>query len=200
MSAEIRVLRAAGHVTMPWKNGGGVTTEIAVHPAGASLETFLWRISMAHVASDGPFSRFDGVDRTLVLLDGHGMRLDIEDRTPVTLVEGSDPLPFPADVPTSAHLLDGPIRDLNVMTRRGQWRHAVERIAIQDGGTWTAAAPVSVILCGSNAVAIETAGGKHVLNRDDAVIMETASAINLVLLPSGASQLFAISFWPAANA
>ncbi|MBM7325185.1 HutD family protein, partial [Agrobacterium sp. S2] len=49
---------------MPWKNGGGVTTEIIVHPAKASMADFDWRISMANVAQDGPFSIFPGVDRT----------------------------------------------------------------------------------------------------------------------------------------
>ncbi len=101
--------------------------EIAVSPEGASLETFDWRISMATVATDGPFSSFAGIDRTLSILSGNGMNLTIEGMPPVSLNQQSDPLRFPADVATTATLTDGPITDLNVMTRRGVFRHHVER-------------------------------------------------------------------------
>ena len=60
----MRVLRAADYPRMPWKNGGGETAEILVEPAGAPLDSFDWRLSMARVAADGPFSLFPGVERT----------------------------------------------------------------------------------------------------------------------------------------
>ncbi len=46
-----------------------------MYPAGAALDEFLWRVSIADVERDGPFSRFPGIDRTIVLLEGAGMRL-----------------------------------------------------------------------------------------------------------------------------
>jgi environmental stress-induced protein Ves len=124
----MRIIRAADCKTTPWKNGGGSTTEIAASPEGASLETFDWRISMARVASDGPFSDFPGIDRTLTVVAGGGMVLTIGDRPPVTLSRGSDPVSFPGDTPTSAKLTEGEITDLNVMTRRGRFGHRVQRI------------------------------------------------------------------------
>jgi environmental stress-induced protein Ves len=124
----MRILRAANHRRMPWKNGGGVTTEIAVFPESAGLDDFGWRISMAAVASDGPFSLFPGIDRTLAILEGEGIMLDIEGKPPVTLTGGSQPVMFSADRPTSARLVSGPIVDLNVMTRRGQFAHKVMRL------------------------------------------------------------------------
>ncbi|MEQ1943105.1 HutD family protein [Mesorhizobium sp. VNQ89] len=123
----MRILRAGQYTRMPWKNGGGETVEIAVHPAGASIEDFGWRVSMATVASDGPFSLFPGIDRTLSVLEGEGMVLTIGDSAPITLTAASAPLSFPADIPTSAQLVGGPITDLNVMTRRGHFKHRVER-------------------------------------------------------------------------
>ena len=57
-----------------------MTTEIAVFPADAGLEDFAWRLSMATVASDGPFSSFAGVDRTLAVLEGEGIVLSVEGR------------------------------------------------------------------------------------------------------------------------
>ena len=114
---------------MPWKNGGGSATEIAIGPAGASLDAFDWRISMAQVASDGPFSSFPGIDRTLAVIRGDGMELMIGDQRPVVLGCGTEPLSFPGDTPTTARLLAGEITDLNVMTRRGRFGHRVVRVS-----------------------------------------------------------------------
>ncbi|KJV09634.1 HutD-family protein [Elstera litoralis] len=129
--STVTLLRAHEYRRMPWKNGGGETTEIAVFPPEADLAGFGWRVSMATVASDGPFSVFDGIDRTLLILDGPGMALTIAEEPPVVLTQTSDPLAFPADAPTSARLVGGPILDLNVMTRRGQWHHRVIRQRVQ---------------------------------------------------------------------
>ena len=68
----MRILRAESYRRMPWKNGGGETTEIAVSPEGAGLDDFDWRVSMARVESSGPFSLFAGIDRTLAILEGEG--------------------------------------------------------------------------------------------------------------------------------
>lgn len=115
---------------MPWKNGGGETVEIAVAPPHAALETFDWRVSMASVGTDGPFSSFPGVDRTLCLLEGRGLVLTVGTGAPVHLTPASAPYPFPADRPTAAVLTDGAVTDLNVMTRRGRCTHRVTRIAL----------------------------------------------------------------------
>jgi len=122
----MEVLRAGAHRRMPWKNGHGETLEIAASPAGASLDDFAWRISMARVTAAGPFSRFPGVDRTLVVLDGAGLVLDVAGRE-VQLGHGV-PFSFDGDAATSARLVAGPIVDLNTMTRRGHWRHIVRRV------------------------------------------------------------------------
>ncbi|TGQ53656.1 HutD family protein [Mesorhizobium sp. M1C.F.Ca.ET.193.01.1.1] len=124
----MRILRAAGYRVMPWKNGGGTTTEIAVSPDGAGLDDFDWRISMARVETSGPFSSFAGIDRTLSVLEGEGIVLDIAGRPASRLTAASAPLSFPGDVPTGATLIGGPITDLNVMTRRGRMTHSVERL------------------------------------------------------------------------
>jgi environmental stress-induced protein Ves len=125
----VRIIRAKDCQTTPWKNGGGSTTQIAAGPAGSSLETFDWRISMAHIASDGPFSHFPGIDRTLVVVKGNDLALTVGSNAPVTISSGTDPVSFPGDVPTSARLVAGAITDLNVMTRRGRFGHRLLRIA-----------------------------------------------------------------------
>lgn len=114
---------------MPWKNGGGVTTEVAIEPEGASLDDFGWRISMAQVTQDGPFSCFPGVDRTLAVLAGQGIKLDFADGEIVNLDRASKPFAFAADRSVHSVLRDGPVEDLNVMTRRSAWTHSVQKVA-----------------------------------------------------------------------
>ncbi|MEH0072431.1 HutD family protein [Pannonibacter sp. Pt2-lr] len=72
----VQLIRWGMARAMPWKNGGGITHELAVFPETAGLEDFGWRLSMAEVASDGPFSAFTGIHRTLALVDGAGIGLD----------------------------------------------------------------------------------------------------------------------------
>jgi uncharacterized protein len=123
----MQVIRSTDYRRMPWKNGGGETAEIALSPAGATLEAFDWRVSMASVNADGPFSAFANVDRTLAIVSGAGIRLSVAGRAAVELSGSSAPYAFPADLPTTATLVAGPITDLNVMTRRGRASHRVYR-------------------------------------------------------------------------
>lgn len=116
----MRLIRSADYTRKPWKNGGGMLAEIIAFPEGAAMDTFDWRLSAAHVGQDGPFSLFPGIDRTIKILGGTAMRLEIAGQPPVILAPGSAPFDFPGDVATSAYLVDGPIDDLNIMVRRGR--------------------------------------------------------------------------------
>src|SRR5437879_4093597 len=107
----MELLRAADRTRSPWKNGGGVTSEIAVHPPGAGLDDFGWRISAAVVAAGGPFSRFEGIDRALLVIGGRGLKLQIAERPPATLTRKSPPLTFPGDIAVQADLVRGPVSD-----------------------------------------------------------------------------------------
>lgn len=120
----MRLLRAADRPAMQWKNGGGATREVAAYPPGADMNDFGWRISIADVAVAGPFSPFAGVDRILTVLEGR-LSLAFDDRT-VELAP-DEPFAFPGDVPVYGTPMDGPVRDLNVMVRRGAWRASVTR-------------------------------------------------------------------------
>lgn len=173
---NFRVLRARDYRRMPWKNGGGETTEIAVFPENADLAGFGWRISMATVASDGPFSVFPGIDRTLSILSGEGMTLDIAGRAPVVLTRSSAPLAFPADTATSAQLVSGPITDLNVMTRRGQWSHQVEHRRFEGEHRLDAEGGVTLLLSLGN-LRIDSAGHAEELGLLDCAIIDQVVSI-----------------------
>ncbi|WP_411123572.1 HutD family protein [Streptomyces sp. x-19] len=145
----LEVLRAQERTPAPWKNGGGVTTEVAARPEGAGTGDFLWRVSIADVAQSGPFSVFEGVDRTITVVDGPGMALTV-DGTLHVLAAPYEPFAFPGDSDTQCELLDGPIVDFNVMVRRAdataQVRVVRDRVAIRpEAGTCV----LAVVLDGS---------------------------------------------------
>ncbi|WP_328775255.1 HutD family protein [Streptomyces goshikiensis] len=118
---EVRVLRAAERSAAVWKNGGGVTREIAAWPESAGTGAFEWRVSLADVAADGPFSGFPGIDRTLTLAEGAGMDLTVAGAHRL-VDERYAPRHFAGDAPTDCRLLDGPVVNFNVMYRRDTTR------------------------------------------------------------------------------
>jgi environmental stress-induced protein Ves len=125
MAQAVHIPLAAQPV-MPWANGRGATRQIAIEPPGSSLATgFRWRVSTAQVASDGPFSCLPGTDRSLWLLHGNGLQLDIDGRA-VRLDRPLQRLDFAGEARVVARLLDGPIQDLNVMVARNEVRADVE--------------------------------------------------------------------------
>jgi len=173
----MKILRALDHRRMPWKNGRGETVEIAVFPQGATVDTFDWRISMATVAEDGPFSVFNEIDRTLSILEGNGMELAIEGREPVLLNQASKPYPFPADAATTAKLVDGTITDLNVMTRRNRFSHSVE--AIQAPATLEPSAGLTLILCHRGEIHLDCDGMTDTLAPLDCAMLNAGEAASL---------------------
>jgi environmental stress-induced protein Ves len=109
----------------PWKNGAGLTREIAF--GGASAADFDWRLSVAEVDRDAPFSHLPGVDRCITLLTGPGMRLRSSDGSvDHRLTAALAPFHFSGDVALNATLVRGACSDFNVMTRRGRFRSEVE--------------------------------------------------------------------------
>ena len=122
----ITCLPARDRVAVPWKNGGGVTREVCVSPAGAGMAAFDWRISMAEVTQAGPFSSFDTIDRHLTVLGGR-LELAFDDRTAV--LGSGDSLAFAGEATCHGTPLDGPVTDLNVMTRRGRVTASVRRVS-----------------------------------------------------------------------
>ncbi len=124
----IRLLKAVDRAAIPWKNGGGVTRDVIVSPAGATLESFDWRVSIAEIASDGPFSAFPGIDRQLAVLRGK-VALTVEGSAPVTLDPAAPALAFPGEATVESKLVDGPSMDLNVMTRRGRYSSRLSRVS-----------------------------------------------------------------------
>lgn len=114
------VLRASDYARMRWKNGAGWTSEILKVHASDERDTndWLWRMSIAEIDADAPFSAFPGVDRELVLLSGNGLRLRFDDGGSHTLLPPHDKVRFAGERAAFGELVDGPTRDFNLMWKR----------------------------------------------------------------------------------
>ncbi|MFI8034042.1 HutD family protein [Acinetobacter sp. ABJ_C3_5] len=115
----IQHLDTADYQQMLWKNGVGYTIELA-RSDGDSLDTFDWRISMADVKTSGDFSLFKGMQRILTVLEGAGIVLNIDDDS--EHLKTLQSAQFSGDRKTSCELIDGPIRDFNLIYNPEKWR------------------------------------------------------------------------------
>ena len=123
---------------MPWKNGGGTTRELLAWPLGAAQ--WHWRISVAQVDADGPFSIFEGVQRWFAVLDGAGVELALGQGGAVhmqRLTSKSEAFCFDGALPVNCTLIDGPTQDFNLMVRSAYARAQMQRVR----GTLAVSAP-----------------------------------------------------------
>ncbi|MCM2313726.1 MAG: HutD family protein [Thermoanaerobaculia bacterium] len=121
---RFELLTAEDYVEVPWKNGRGMTSEIAREPRTG--EEFDWRVSMAGITEDGPFSNFAGYNRVIVALDGAGFSLVHAEIDRSVLLGSLEPYEFSGDWATNCQLRGGPVRDFNVITARTRASARVE--------------------------------------------------------------------------
>ncbi|HEY4091090.1 MAG TPA: HutD family protein [Luteibacter sp.] len=115
----MKIIRFDELKAVPWKNGLGITRELAVEPAGASMDNFAWRVSIADVDTASPFSTFPGIDRTIVLLEGAGFTMLLDGEREHALTTLLEPFAFPGEAKVDVRLAGGATRDFNLMVRRG---------------------------------------------------------------------------------
>ncbi len=168
---------------MPWKNGGGTTREVARVPETGDIE---WRLSVAEVAGDGPFSVFEGLDRILVLLSGAGMDLHFDEPRHVERLRPlRDVKAFPGEAAVHATLVDGPTTDLNLMWRRDHF----------DAGVRESVLPVELDGDGALTV-VYVADGTAEL--PDGTVLVAGDALDTAdrLVVDGTGVVLVFSLWP----
>jgi len=106
----MKVIQIAALPAQPWKNGGGVTREIAQK---ADDRGMIWRLSVADVARAGPFSHFPGLTRVLTVIEGAGLLLRHPDGV-IKALHGA-PVRFSGETAIDCDLIDGPVRDFNLI-------------------------------------------------------------------------------------
>lgn len=144
------IIRLADCPPQPWKNGLGRTREMAVQPSVDGSGGFLWRISVAEVDSAAPFSSFPGIDRQIVLLDGAGFTMTLDDSRVHALTTPFAPFAFPGEAKVDVALAGGPTRDFNLMLRRGHVRGGIE--VWRDAGARAADAATVLVYCARGAI------------------------------------------------
>jgi len=188
----MRLIRFQDLPVTPWRNGGGVTREVAaLHDAGAGSD-FLWRLSIATVSADGPFSTFTGIDRTIAVLAGRGMELQLPDRT-VSLSTRSEPFTFAGEQPVHARLLQGETTDLNAMTQRGTFTQAMHRLQLDSRHTITGVAVATALVFGGEMV-VEAAGTVFEAGRFD-TLLSFVPGENITVMPKPGAAVHLIEFF-----
>ena len=114
-----RILRAGDYRRERWRNGAGWTRQVHAQASTLPGIDWDWRLSIAEIDQDAPFSAFPGVDRELVLLHGNGLRLRFDDGEVHELRPPHDRLRFAGERALTGELVDGPTEDFNLMWRRG---------------------------------------------------------------------------------
>ena len=189
--AAPRIVRFAATRRLPWKNGGGETAEVAVHPPGSTLDAFGWRVSLARITGEGPFSTFHNVDRTFAVLDGDGLVLAIAAGRPIRLDHRSEPIRFAGEASCSCSPSDGPVTALNVMTERGSFDCAASRVDPVRGLSLGADA-VSLLICEDGEIASDLGP----LYRLDVLVVPVGAAVAVRPGPRPARAL-CVSIWVA---
>ncbi|MDR7083457.1 environmental stress-induced protein Ves [Arthrobacter ginsengisoli] len=123
----MQIIRYAELKAQPWRNGGGVTRELASQPTAVpapdgsgQASGWDWRVSIAEISKAGDFSAFPGMDRVLTVVEGELLLLSVDGAE--RPLEKYRPFRFSGDAAAAGALPTGDIRDLNVITRSGAFK------------------------------------------------------------------------------
>ena len=168
---KARHLTSRDYQRMPWKNGQGSTTQL-ISAANAD-GTFNWRLSIAEVGQSGPFSDFSGYDRIITLIEGKGMVLTFNGTMQRRIDKLYIPLPFDGGWQTDCDLIDGPLRDFNLMVAR-RWGHAAMTVLQLGAGEKCeiGEAPVVLLHLFSGSIAYDHAGTHFELTSGDTLHLD----------------------------
>ncbi|HEY2480564.1 MAG TPA: HutD family protein [Caulobacteraceae bacterium] len=186
----LQILRARDRPERPWKNGGGVTRQIAVYPEDADVSGFDWRVSLATVAVAGPFSAFAGVDRLMLVLEGR-LELEMLGADLMTLEAGGPAFEFPGDAPVAALAPASPVADVNVMVRRGRFTASLERRTVAETAA-VISQDVSLILGPSGGVEVAYGAEWARLDPEDAARLDHARGALVRLRSAGPTDVVVI--------
>lgn len=187
------IVKAAMQRRERWRNGGGWTCAIASGridgTAVAGVDDWDWRLSIADIEADGPFSVFPGTDRVLVLLGGAGIVLAFAEGGRQRLIEPLARIAFAGERAVHCALVAGPTRDFNLMWRRERM-YATLAVTTLDAAALALAAPapLSALHVVSGALRVDGSlaePGDTVLNRGSAPAQVVVAAAGQGLLIRG---------------
>lgn len=158
---DLRLYRAADYPRMPWRNGGGTTQEVACNPGGSSA-AFDWRLSLADVGQDGAFSAFTGYQRILTVLEGRGIELTVDGRRQAPLAPRVA-YAFSGDARVDCRLLDGPIRDFNLIYAPARLHARLQWVSGREPWVFHSSASTVLVLNAGEALSLSLDDAQHQL-------------------------------------
>lgn len=177
------LLRPESYTRSPWKNGGGVFTDIAdAHRADASQkdwDSLLWRFASTPIVAPGPFSYMPGIDRLQMVVAGRGLVLksptqEFDEREPFTTVR------FTGEMEIVTALEEGPVEVLNLMARRGAAE--IELVALGEPGTRQLAAGTHLVYAARGDCRIRLDGEDFAIPGNGTLRIDLTEASQLALV------------------
>jgi environmental stress-induced protein Ves len=182
MAAAWTVLTPDGFRRLPWKNGGGVTIDVAAEFAGGAADgdwaDLVWRFGSTSIPVPGPFSDMSGFDRILTPVRGAGLSLAVDGGATLDARVPLMPVRFSGDLVITSRLDGGPVDVVNLMARRD---HAAGEVVVLRGGeVYTCAATdVAILFAPNEAAEVEIDGVTRVLSRGHALRADAVGATRL---------------------
>jgi uncharacterized protein len=184
--AMLRLIRQSEMTEGLWRNGMGVSWEIASHKEPGAAE-FSWRFAKARIDRDVPFSIYPGIDRVFMQISGNGLDLKFEGGHVLQVHESNVPHAFPCDVPLNCKLLDGPCFDLNLFTARGVYEAQASVLKLSGMETLDLSGVEAVFFALEGSVVLSGQGGAVQLQTGDAAV---ATLEQVVSIAGNAASLF----------
>jgi hypothetical protein len=148
----------------PWKNGGGVTVDIA-------FDGEVWRFSRTPITAAGPFSDYTGYDRLQVLVAGNGLVLETPDGE-IDLRRPFRPQRFAGETPIRSRLEAGPVEVVNLLGDRA--RVSLDLAVMVAGDTQRLGPGLHFAYCPAGHAVLRLSGKNHELAADAALRIEEA--------------------------
>jgi environmental stress-induced protein Ves len=184
-------LDPAGYRRTPWKNGGGVTVDIAdAYEPGAepgSWSGMRWRLGRTEIVTEGPFSDLSGYDRILTVIGGHGLTLEIAGGAVLDVREPFRPVRFRGEDRIVSRLETGPVAVLNLIANR---HHEID-VAILKGPAEQRAEADIVIVYAIEDSAIGVGAERFPLAADAALRIDGGA--DMIVVERGRAALASIS-------
>jgi environmental stress-induced protein Ves len=186
------LLKSEDYARSPWKNGGGIFTDIAdAHRPGSPVkdwDSLLWRFASTPIVAPGPFSHMSGIDRLQMVIGGRGLVLkaqaqEFDEREPFTTVR------FTGEMEIVTELEAGPVEVVNLMARRGAVE--IELLALREPGERQLPAGTHLIHAVSGDCSIRLDGVGFAISHENTLKVELTGASTLVLV-SGLAVLGSI--------
>lgn len=184
-----QVLPANEHRRERWRNGLGWTRAIMAWPADDG--PWQWRLSVAEIEQAAAWSRFPGVDREQVLLEGQGLRLRFGDDGVRELAPPFGRARYPGEDAVTGEPVDGRAVALNLMWRRDAVRAELWRRPLVGPMLFFAdAADTWLLYLLAGQGRFDAASGLPPLARGDAAVL--ASPVRRRFLLDGGGELLAM--------